>query len=131
GGGVWCRKPGEEEAMTVLERSRALLEGEGYLVGPVVRQGPGRTSHLFGLGDLLAVKAEEAGALLVLPTTRDRLEAVVAKAVSIPELRTWLEAGNRFEVHGWLKAGQSGQDGAEGVTRQAVSLADLAPLGSR
>ncbi len=56
----------------------------------------------FGIGDILAARRGEPGALLVQSTTRANLAARVAKAKQCGELKTWLAApGNRFECHGW------------------------------
>jgi hypothetical protein len=46
---------------------------------------------------------DEPGVLGVQCTTRGHLSSRLEKAVALPALRTWLSAGNRFEVDGWAQ----------------------------
>jgi hypothetical protein len=74
---------------------------------------------LFGCIDLLAVKPG-VGALGVQTTTASNLAARQRKAIGLPELRIWLEAGCAFELHGWGK-----RNGGWYVRRIAVRLDDV------
>jgi hypothetical protein len=58
---------------------------------------------LFGCIDVVAVRRGESGVLAVQATTLEHVAARLAKAKGRPELRTWLAAGNRFQVHGWYR----------------------------
>jgi hypothetical protein len=61
---------------------------------------------LFGCIDVVAVRRGEAGVLGVQATTRGHLPHRRAKAAALPALRTWLAAGNRFQLHGWFRQGE-------------------------
>jgi hypothetical protein len=58
---------------------------------------------LFGCIDVVAVRRGEQGVLGVQATTAKNVAARVCKAKAQPDLRTFLAAGNRFQVHGWYK----------------------------
>lgn len=60
---------------------------------------------LFHCIDVVAICGRERGVLGIQATTGANVSARVKKAQSLPALRTWLEAGNRFEVWGWSKRG--------------------------
>jgi hypothetical protein len=83
----------------------------GYKAGVVERfiQAIHQRVDLFGCIDIVAIREHVQGVLGVQSTTVDNESKRVAKAVKIPALRTWLEAGNRFEVHGWAKKGARGK----------------------
>jgi hypothetical protein len=88
-------------------RSLALLRAcghdadvvERFLVHANVRR------DLFGCIDIVAVRRGESGALGVQSTTRDHISHRRTKAAALPALRTWLAAGNRFQLHGWYRQG--------------------------
>jgi hypothetical protein len=61
---------------------------------------------LFGCIDVVAVRRGESGVLAIQATTLAHVSARLAKAKGRPELRTWLAAGNRFEVWGWSYRGR-------------------------
>jgi hypothetical protein len=92
-------------------RSKQQLEAAGYLVG--------RTEHwnsfvkirqdLFGIIDMICVKADELGVLGVQPTVGDRVSDHLKKALANKVLPVWLAAGNRFVIHGWRKVGDRGK----------------------
>jgi len=92
-------------------RSLEYLRGMGYKAGVVERfiQAIHQRVDLFGCIDIVAIREHVQGVLGVQSTTVDNESKRVAKAVKIPALRTWLEAGNRFEVHGWAKKGARGK----------------------
>jgi hypothetical protein len=54
---------------------------------------------LWGFADYLAVRPGEI--LLVQTCRHSDASTREKKARNKPELRAWLEAGGRFEVHGW------------------------------
>jgi hypothetical protein len=104
--------------LTPTARSLALLKRSHYIAGVVERWLPRveRRKDLFGCIDLVAVHRCEPGVLGVQATSMSNVSARVRKAQERPELRTWLAAGNRFEVWGW-----SGQR----VKRVALKTEDL------
>lgn len=80
---------------------------------------------LFGCIDVLAVRP---GAILAVQATSGaNVAARVAKSKALPALRTWLEAGGRFEVWGWAKRGRRGEKKVWTARRKAITLADLEP----
>jgi len=103
--------------MTPTERTLKKLRADGYLAVVVehwnhfasVRQ------DLFGFIDVLAIRGKRT--LGVQATTAPNVAARLNKAMALPELRTWLEAGNAFEVWGWRK----GVRGAKALRRVGVA----------
>jgi hypothetical protein len=87
----------------------AVLRQEGFTVAKVETWNAfARVSRdLFGFIDVLAIRADRPGVLGVQATTVSNQAARLTKALSIPELQTWLAAGNGFEVWGWKKARRS------------------------
>jgi hypothetical protein len=75
---------------------------------------------LFGFADLLAVHPRDRLFLLAQTTTAGHLAHRPAKARARPELRDWIRAGGRFEVHGWAQ-----RDGPRTVRVVNVTGADL------
>lgn len=108
-------------------RSKALLTEMGYAVGIVEHYNyfARRRIDLFGCIDMVAVKATENGVLAIQTTTSSNVSARLKKAVEIPEVKIWLEAGNRFEVHGWSKRGGRGERKLWDVRRVPLTLGDL------
>lgn len=90
--------------MTPTARTLARLRRDGYAAGVVERwiAQAGVRRDLFGCIDLLAIRAGEA-VIGVQATAVSCMSARIAKARSIPELRTWLATGARFQVWGWAK----------------------------
>lgn len=92
-------------------RSKQDLEAAGYLVG--------RTEHwnsfvkirqdLFGIIDMVCIKANEPGILGVQTTSGDHVADHMDKALANKALPVWLAAGNRFVIHGWRKVGDRGK----------------------
>lgn len=97
--------------MTPYARSKQALEAEGYIVGKTehwnsfayVRQ------DLFGIIDMVCIRAGNKGVLGVQPTTGDHVADHLRKALAEPRLFVWLQAGNRFSIHGWRKVGERGK----------------------
>jgi hypothetical protein len=104
-------------------RTLGLLRRRGYAAEVCERwiAQAGIRRDLFGCMDILAVHPQEAGALGVQATTASHLAARVRKSARVPALRTWLAAGNRFQVWGWAKHGRRWR-----VKVVAVQLPDLA-----
>ena len=115
------------------QRSLALLRQEGWTAAVVERWNPhaGVRQDLFGFADLVAVRAGRPGVLAVQVTTGSHQAARLRKALGVPALRAWLAAGNRFEVHGWAKAGPRGGRETWQVHRRPVRLEELAAAGAR
>jgi len=118
--------------MTPTARTLAHLRQLGYLAGVVERRLPRCliTVDLFGCIDVLAVRGDLPGVLGVQTSTRSNQAARLAKALAVPELRTWLAAGNAFEIHGWAKVGARGKRKLWQVSTRAVTLADLPSAGA-
>jgi len=57
---------------------------------------------LFGIGDVMACKADE-GILLVQCTSANNAGARLKKVQGTKEILAWLRAGGKFEVWGWFK----------------------------
>jgi hypothetical protein len=112
--------------VTPTARSLVYLRDRGFLVEPVERWLPGTRirKDLFGVGDLLACHPRDGLILLVQVTTADHVAHRLAKARARPELRAWIRAGGRFEVHGWSK----GKDGRWRVRIVAVTGHYLEPI---
>jgi hypothetical protein len=83
----------------------------GYKAGVVERfiQQIHQRVDLFGCIDIVAIRENVKGALGVQSTTVDNESKRATKAANLPALRTWLEAGNVFEVHGWALKGARGK----------------------
>lgn len=61
---------------------------------------------LFNCIDIVAVKAGQTGVLAIQATTASNVSSRVKKATGLPELKTWLQAGNAFQVWGWEQKGK-------------------------
>lgn len=86
-------------------RTAEILRDRGYFVEKVeqVVHGTFIKRDCFGAFDLLAVKADEPGALGVQVCASDRKADHVAKLREIEAVWAWLRAGNRILVHSWRK----------------------------
>jgi hypothetical protein len=113
--------------VTPTQRILARLRQVGYVAAVVERWNAhaGIRQDLFGCIDLLAVRSGEPGVLGIQATTRSNQSKRQVKAIARPELRAWLEAGNRFEIWGWAKVGPHGKRKLWDVTRTAVAIEDL------
>lgn len=107
-------------------RTLYALRRSGYEAEPVERWIPTANirKDLFGIGDVIAVRASEPGALLIQCTTLANLSSRRNKAAKIAALRTWLAAGNRFELWGW----HQDRNGAWQVRREALNPDTLAAV---
>jgi hypothetical protein len=59
---------------------------------------------LFGCIDLVAVRRGEPGVLGVQATSLTNVSSRLKKAQGKAGPRTWLAAGNRFQIHGWYRS---------------------------
>lgn len=89
--------------MTLTNRSKKLLEGEGYMVDVVERWIPNTMirKDLFGIFDLLAVKDQETLAIQVTSTSN-----VASRRTKMQESTAYnrvVFAGWGIELHGWSK----------------------------
>jgi hypothetical protein len=83
-----------------------------------------RRRDLFGVIDIVAIKAGQP-VLGIQTTSATNQAARFNKAVIQPELRTWLETGSLFHVHGWAKKGKRGKRKTWQVNVREVRLSDL------
>lgn len=109
-------KPKKKKRTLPSERSMRLLRKEFYEVALVEKWNPwagppnpatgkptGIRQDLFGCMDVLAVKKGEKGVLAVQATSAAHLTDRIDKAFGLRITKIWLQAGNRFEFHGWTK----------------------------
>ncbi|HEV3144838.1 MAG TPA: hypothetical protein VGZ47_13190 [Gemmataceae bacterium] len=75
---------------------------------------------LFGILDIVAIGRGENGVLWIQATTAPNLSARRRKAQAAPALRTWLAAGNRFELWAWSQRNDRWE-----VKREAIVLPNL------
>ena len=104
------------------QRSLKWLRDRDYTATVVEKKVPGRfiSQDLFGCIDILAIKPGEI--LGVQATTATNQAARMTKARALDTLKTWLQAGGRFEVHGWSKKGAAGKRKLWQVTRREALL---------
>lgn len=60
---------------------------------------------LFGIGDIVAIKADCPGVTMLQATTVHNMQARIDKALASHDLKVWLAARNRFLVVGWQEIG--------------------------
>ena len=91
-------------------RTLAELRRNGYTAAVVERWNPWAKirQDLYGFIDVLAIKANEKGVLAIQTTTTANASSRMKKSKESPNLRIWLDSGNRFEVWGWGKRGTRG-----------------------
>ncbi|MEK9208274.1 MAG: hypothetical protein AAB922_07330, partial [Patescibacteria group bacterium] len=84
-------------------RSLALLRKEGWTAQVVERfnQFAMVRVDLFHGIDVIAIKPDESGCFGVQATSGSNTTARVKKLIKIPELKVWVDAGNRLEVWSW------------------------------
>jgi hypothetical protein len=111
---------------TPTARTLVRLRADGWLASVVERWNAHARirQDLFGFIDVLAIRPGSPP-LAVQATTTKNQAARLAKALALPELRTWLAAGCAFEVWGWSKKGPRGRRKLWEVTRRVVTLKDL------
>lgn len=109
-------------AATTTSRSMALLRQRGYTVARVEVWNPhvGIRQDLFNFADLIAIRGDRPGVLAVQVTTAGHRNERFEKIINLPPARTWLQAGNRIHVHGWIKHG-----GRWECLRREVTLEDM------
>lgn len=116
-------------------RTAEILRERGYYVDKVeqVIHGTFIKRDCFGAFDLLAVKADERGALGVQVCAQKQKAEHVAKLREIEAVWAWLRAGNSLLIHSWRKRRDkhpvTGNWGAPkwAVVEFMISLADLSP----
>jgi hypothetical protein len=116
--------------MTPTARTLARLRADGWTAAVVERRLPRCfiSVDLFGCIDIVGIKADVQGVLGIQTTSGSNAAARFKKAVAVPELRTWLQAGNAFEVWSWRKGGPRGARKVWTLTTRPVTLADLAAV---
>ena len=80
---------------------------------------------LFGFIDIVAIKEGENGVLGIQSTSTGHKSDRKKKAETFDALKTWLNAGNRFIVHGWSKKGQRGKRKLWTLTSQEIRREEL------
>jgi hypothetical protein len=97
------------------QRSLQWLRDRGWLAHVVERRIPYKniTVDCFG-GDILAVHALRKETALIQTTSASNANKRIAKCTEAEsetgmEVQTWIEAGNKFFVHGWGKTGPRGK----------------------
>ncbi len=68
-----------------------------------------RRIDLYGIIDVVAIRADVPGVTGIQATSTANLTARVKKALAEPALLVWLQAGNRFSCWGWAKRGKKGE----------------------
>lgn len=108
-------------------RSLKLLRDEGYTAQVVERFN--MYAHvridLFGCIDVMAIKEGQTGVLGIQVTSTGNIMSRVTKSLAVPSLKTWLKAGNKFEVHGWSKKGKQGKRKLWTVRRIPLDLSSF------
>ena len=86
-------------------RSLKRIRMDGWTAAVTERWNPyaGIRQDLFGFIDVLAIREGAVGCLAIQATTGDNATKRMAKAAGVEHLKTWLAAGNRFEVWAWRK----------------------------
>ena len=79
------------------------LRSEGWKPWIVERWIPGANIRrdMFGFADLVAIRADQHGVWALQPTTSEHVPDHLRKCTAIPDLKTWLMAGNTFSIVGW------------------------------
>lgn len=77
---------------------------------------------MFGFIDVCAIRSTERGVFGVQATSGSNITARIKKSLAIPELKIWLEAGNKFEVWGWKKKGARGKRKLWTVDKRVITL---------
>jgi hypothetical protein len=106
-------------------RSLNLLKKEGWTPQVVEKWLPYNKVRvdLFGVIDILAIRI---GRILGVQTTSSsNVSARVVKSLAEPKLKLFLQAGGRFEVHGWSKKGKHGKRKTWQVRKVVITLKDF------
>lgn len=96
--------------MSPTQRTLKHLRDAGYTVAVVERwnQYAKIRQDLFGIIDLIAI-SPIAGIVGIQACAGASHAARRAKSIAEPRLRTWLQAGGKFEVFSWSKTGARGK----------------------
>ncbi len=89
--------------MTTKQRSKVLMESEGYHVENVEHYSvfSKRFHDLFGFADLLCIHKETGDQILVQATSRSNVSARINKIIAHENLPIVRKAGYGIQVHGW------------------------------
>ena len=120
------KKKRKKSSGSPTQRSLKYLRDLGHTVAVVekfnrfanVRQ------DLFGFIDIVALDGM-TGLLGVQTTSNDNVSAHIHKAMLLPNLVKWLQAGNRFDIHGWAKKGKQGKRKLWEIRIVSVDLASV------
>lgn len=112
--------------MSPTQRSLAYMKDLGFTCAVVehwnsfarIRQ------DMFGVIDVVCLMPG-VGVVGVQTTSGSNLAARRTKSLAEPRLRTWLESGGRFELHGWRKIGPRGKRKTWQVVREEVTTKDI------
>lgn len=118
-------------------RSLKHLREQGWTAQVVERWIPGANlrKDLFGGIDIVALRKQylgnnqnitvHNGCLGVQSTSDSNVSARREKLLAIPELKLWLECGNRLVIHGWAKKGPRGKPKLWTLREVELTLADF------
>lgn len=110
--------------MTPTARSLAQLRKDGWTAQVVEKWNPHSRTRLdlFGVIDIVAVRAESSKILGVQATSGSNASARVVKSLAERRLALWLMAGGAFEVWSWAKQGPRGKRKLWTLRRQAIRV---------
>lgn len=119
--------------MSPLSRTLRWCEENGYTKQKVEHYNffSKRRIDLFGFADIVAIKSSEVGCLALQVTSNDHVADHITKVSSgaiFNNLKVWLEAKNRFEIHGWGKKGKRGERKTWQLRVVPLTLETLKPL---
>ena len=92
-------------SVSPTQRTLQWLRKNGYAAGVVEKWIPHikRRVDLFGAIDIIAVRASPPETVGIQCTSKSNMSSRVKKALSIPEISIWKDAGNQMLVVGWSK----------------------------
>ena len=113
--------------MSPTQRSLKLLRAEGYIAQVVEHFNYFARVRvdLFGVIDIVAIRADLPGVLGVQCTSASNAAARLEKARNRPELKVWLQANNRFEVHSHGKRGDRGKRKLWTCVKREIGLSEF------
>lgn len=113
--------------MTPTQLSLKKLREDGYHAQVVEKWNPFAhiRQDLFGAIDIIAVKKDQPGCLGIQTTSTPNMSARIDKSLTLPAMRAFVEAGNRFMVWGWAKRGARGERKVWTLKEEAVTFRDL------
>lgn len=90
-------------------RTLAKLRKDGWTCAVVEKWIPQTKRRLdaFGGIDIIAIRTGET--LGIQCTSQSNVSARVKKLTAEPQMKIWIDAGNRLEVWGWAKRGPAGK----------------------